>query len=107
MREYDRSEAFDKFMGDVNRLLADETLREVLQELDKEETEAFDLLAPDPAAFLRYRGVQIPEDYRITVRQEPQEAAKGTTVTWYCLTICWWRWCFSICIIVVRRTTAS
>jgi hypothetical protein len=62
-------------------------------------------LAPDAAAYLRYRGVKIPEDYRITVEAHPEAAAKGTTVTAYCLRICWWRWCIEICIIVVRRTT--
>jgi hypothetical protein len=107
MRDHDRTAAFEKFMGDVNKLLADERLREVLQELDKEGEEAFDLLAPDPAAFLRYRGVEIPADYRITVEQRTEEAARGTTTTAYCLRICWWRWCITICIIVTRKTTTA
>lgn len=107
MREHDRTEAFEKFMGDVNKLLADERLREVLHELDKEGEEAFNMLAPDPAAYLRYRGVEIPADYRITVEQHAEKAAKGTTTTMYCLRICWWRWCITICIIVSRTTTAT
>lgn len=107
MREYDRTEAFEKFLGNVNKLLGDATLREVLQELDKEGAEAFELLAPDPAAYLRYRGVKIPEDYRVTVEQRAEASAKGTTTTAYCLRICWWRWCITICIIVVRRTTTA
>ena len=36
MKELDRTKAFSKFMDDVNKLLADEKLREVLQELDAE-----------------------------------------------------------------------
>jgi hypothetical protein len=115
MKEHDRTEAFEKFIGNVNRLLADERLREVLQELDKEGEEAFDLLAPDPAAYLRYRGVEIPEDYRITVEQqeEPVEGTTAaarrtrTTTTRYCVRICWWRWCVSICITISRRTTTT
>jgi hypothetical protein len=105
MREHDRTDALEKFLGNVNELLGDATLREVLQELDKEGEEAFELLAPDPAAYLRYRGVKIPEDYRVTVEQHAEAAAKGTTATAYCLRICWWRWCITICIIIVRRTT--
>lgn len=105
MKDYDRTDALEKFLGNVNALLGDATLREVLQELDKEGEEAFELLAPDAAAYLRYRGVKLPEDYRVTVEQHAEKAAKGTTTTAYCLRICWWRWCITICIIVVRRTT--
>jgi hypothetical protein len=104
MKEQDRSKAFSKFMEDVSKLLADEKLREVLQELDTEGEEAFELLAPDPGAFLRYRGVKIPADYKVEVQQTAEARTKGTTTTYYCLRICWWRWCITICIIVIRRT---
>ena len=103
MREHDRTKAFETFLGNTNKLLADATLREVLQELDEEGEEAFELLAPDAAAYLRYRGVKIPDDYRVTVEQRAEQSAKGTTTTAYCLRICWWRWCITICIIVIRR----
>lgn len=109
MKDIDRTKAFDSFLDTANRLLTDARLREVLHELDSEGQEAFDLLAVDPAAFLRYQGVEIPEDYRVSVTRQPdtEAAAKGTTTTAYCLRICWWRWCITICIIVVRTTTAS
>jgi hypothetical protein len=94
-------------MDEVSKLLADPKLREVLAELDAEGEEAFELLAPDPAAFLRYQGVKIPPDYQVTVEQTSEARAKGTTTTYYCLRICWWRWCITICIIVVRRTTTA
>jgi hypothetical protein len=106
MKDQDRTKAFDKFMEETNKLFADPKLREVLHELDAEGEEAFDLLAPDPAAFLRYRGVKIPPDYRITVEQQEVERQKGGSTTAYCLRICWWRWCITICIIVTRTVAA-
>jgi hypothetical protein len=106
MREHDRTEAFAKFIDEVTKLLGDERMREVLHELDTEGEEAVNLLAPDPAAYLRYRGVEIPADYRITVEQEVLERAKGTTSTTVCIRVCWWRWCITICVIIVVRTTA-
>ncbi len=99
MKEYDRRPAFEKFMEGVNRLLADRNFREVLLEIDTEEEEALSLLAPDPAAFLRHRGVQIPEDFRLSVEKHSEAATTGGNRTvCYCLRICWWRWCVTICI---------
>jgi hypothetical protein len=115
MKDEDRSEAFDRFMEGVNGLLADRTFREVLLELDREGEEAASLLASDPAAFLKFRGVQIPEDFRLSVEKrvegEATAAAVGTgpgtdlgpgtrqpRVVCYCLKICWWRWCIEICV---------
>jgi hypothetical protein len=100
--KYDRRPAFEKFMENVNGLLADRNFREVLMELDAEE-ESVSLLAPDPAAFLRYRGVKIPEDFILSVESHTEAPAKsgggggGGTIC-YCLRICWWRWCITICI---------
>lgn len=109
MKDIDRTKAFNSFLDNVNRLLADEKLREVLHELDTEGEEAFDLLETDPAAFLRFQGVAIPEDYRVSVTRQPQPESKaatkgGTTTTSYCLRICWWRWCITICIVITRTT---
>lgn len=107
MKDDDRSEAFDKFMEGVNGLLTDRTFREVMLELDREGEEAAGILASDPAAYLKYRGVQIPEDFRLSVerRIEEEAAAAGTgtgtggrRVVCYCLEICWWRWCVKFCI---------
>jgi hypothetical protein len=100
VRAYDRKAAFDHFMENVNRLLSDPNFREVLTELDEEGEEAVSILAPDPAAFLRHRGVQIPEDFRLSVHETSEKAATGgggRTIC-YCLRICWWRWCITICI---------
>jgi hypothetical protein len=107
VKEHDGRAAFEKFMEGVNRLLADENFREVLLELEAEGEEAVSLLAPDPAAFLRYRGVQIPEDFYLTVEQSSEKATGGgggQTKVCYCLRICWWRWCveFCVCKIVTR-----
>lgn len=113
MKEQDRRPAFDRFMEGVNRLLADRNFREVLMELDAEEEEAVSLLAPDPAAFLRYRGVEIPEDFRLSVEKTSEAATTGGATTGgnrtvcYCLRICWWRWCITICICRIVSATLA
>jgi hypothetical protein len=107
MKDEDRAKAFGKFLDEVNKLLVNPKLREVLEELDAEGEEAFALLAPDPAAFLRYKGVEIPADYKVTVEQQEERQAGRTTVTLYCLRICWWRWCLTICIVVVSKTSTA
>jgi hypothetical protein len=107
-KEQDRKPAFEKFMEGVNGLLADRHFREVLMELDAAQGEdALSLLGPDPAAFLRYRGVQLPQDFRFSVESHGEAATTGVGIhiTCYCLRICWWRWCISICI--CRVGTAS
>ena len=110
VKQYDRGPTFDKFLENVNRLMADKNFREVLHEIDTEEGEAISLLAPDPAAFLRHRGVKIPEDYRISVEEQladstPSKPGKpGKQTVCYCLRICWWRWCITICICKIVTT---
>jgi hypothetical protein len=111
VREDDRRSGFERFMEGVNGLLADENLREVLLELDAEGEEAVALLAPDPAAFLKHRGVRIPEDFRLSIEERSEEAAaraggsRPPRTVCYCLRICWWRWCIEIC--VCRRTSVA
>lgn len=107
LTDHDGRKSFQNFMDGFNRLMADEKFREVLLELDSEGEKAINLLAPDPAAFLRFQGVQIPEDFRIAVEQHSEAASKGTRTVRYCLRICWWRWCISICISRTTTTTAS
>ena len=105
--EDDRRAGFEKFMEGVNRLLADDNFREVLLELEAEGEEALGLLEPDPAAFLRHRGVPIPEDFRFSVEERSQARQKGQrTTVCYCLRICWWRWCIEICVCRTRSVTA-
>jgi hypothetical protein len=103
----DRKATLDDFMENVNRLSADRHFREVLAELDENREDTLSLLAPDPATFLRDRGVQIPQDYRLSVDMR-HEAATGGGGGWgrtcVCLVICRGRWCFYIC---VCRVVAS
>lgn len=107
MRDEDRTELFEKFMEGVSGLLADRTFREVLTELEGEGEEAASLFASDPAAFLKHRGVQIPEDFRLSVERqiegEAEAAAPGTgtgggrRVVCWCLKVCFLWWCFTVC----------
>jgi hypothetical protein len=100
-KEQDRKPAFEQFMEGVNSLLADRRFREILMELDAANGEdVVSLLAPDPAAFLRYRGVQIPQDFRFSVEKHPEAVPTGVGlhINCYCLQICWLRWCVWICI---------
>jgi hypothetical protein len=82
VKEQDRKPAFEKFMEGVNGLLADRHFRQVLMELDAaEKEETLSLLAPDPAAFLRYRGVQVPQDFRFSVKTHSEATATGGGLT--------------------------
>jgi hypothetical protein len=104
LTDHDAQKSFQNFMDGFNRLMADAKFREVLLELDSSGEKAIDLLGSDPAAFLRYQGVAIPEDFRVAVETHSEAAARGTRTVRYCLRICWWRWCVSICI---SRTTTT
>jgi hypothetical protein len=73
--------AFDYYMENVNRLLADQHFRAVLRELGEGKKETLSLLASDPAAFLRYRGVQIPQDFRVSFKKTFKDAATHEPVT--------------------------
>ncbi len=50
-----------------------------LMEITAEEEEAISVLAPDPAALLRYRGVQIPEDFRLSMEKHAEAATAAGT----------------------------
>jgi hypothetical protein len=95
--------AFDYFMENVNRLLADQHLREVLRELDEGRKETLSLLASDPAAFLRYRGVQIPQDFRVSVKKTSKEEVAsnggggGRIIICDCVEFCFLGWCSILC----------
>jgi hypothetical protein len=99
MKEQDEKAAFEKFLQGVNGLLGDRHFRDVLLELNGAKEDAVSLLTPDPAAFLKYRGIQIPEDFRFSVEKHPAAATTGTglKIDCYCLQICWLRWCIWIC----------
>jgi hypothetical protein len=72
--ERDGNAAFDYFMDNVSRIQADKHFREVLREFGEGRKETLSLFASDPAAFLRYRGVQIPQDFRVSVKRRPHDA---------------------------------
>jgi hypothetical protein len=100
--ERDGRAAFDYFMENVNRLLADQHFREVLRELDEGRKETLSLLASDPAAFLRYRGVQIPQDFRVSLKRTSNDAAthgggEGYIIVCDCLEVCFLRYCTILC----------
>jgi hypothetical protein len=93
---------FDYFMDNVNRLLADQQFRNVLRELDEGQKETLSLLASDPDAFLRYRGVQIPQDFRVSVKKTSKEAASdgdgdGYIIVCDCVEVCFLRYCSILC----------
>ena len=98
----DGRDTFDYFMENVNHLLADQHFREVLRELDEGRKETLSLLASDPAAFLRYRGVQIPQDFRVSVKKTSKDAAadgggEGHIIICDCVEVCFLRYCLILC----------
>lgn len=96
---------FDYFMDNISRLQADQNFREVLRELDEGRKETLSLLASDPAAFLRYRGVQIPQDFRVSVKRRPHDDAAvkggggggGPIIICDCVEVCFLRYCVIFC----------
>jgi hypothetical protein len=105
MEETERAPAFEKFIESTNRLLADDSFREVLRELEAEGEKVVGTIARDPAGFLESRGVELPDHFRVSLEQYAESAVKGTTTTRYCLRICAWHWCIEICI--SKTTTRS
>ena len=102
--ESDRRAAFDYFWENVSRLQADENFREVLRELGEGRKETLSLLASDPAAFLRHRGVQLPEDFRVSVKRTREDAAthgnvgsQGYIIICDCIEVCFLRYCTIFC----------
>jgi hypothetical protein len=105
VKEDDRGASFEQFLEGVNRLQADRAFREVLLEIDAEGEDAASLLGADPAAYLKHRGVEIPEDFRISVEQTSRRTGTGTgtTTRCWCVRICWLWWCVSFCFCRIVR----
>jgi hypothetical protein len=102
--EHNEGSAFDYFWDNVNRLQADQHFREVLRELDEGRKETLSLLVSDPAAFLRYRGVEIPQDFRVSTKRTLEDAAthgggagQGFEIICDCIVICFLRYCAIYC----------
>jgi hypothetical protein len=112
--ERDGRATFDYFMDNVISLLADLHYREVLRELDEGRKETLSLLAADPAALLRNRGVKIPQDFRVSVKKTSKDAAisgggGGPIILCDCVEVCFLRWCSILCYcnIFENQQTAS
>jgi hypothetical protein len=108
VEEQDGKSAFDYFWENVKRLQADQHFREVLRELDERRKETLSLLVSDPAAFLRYRGVEIPQDFRVSVKRTVEDAAthgsgagQGLEIICDCIVICFLRYCAIYCDCVI------
>jgi hypothetical protein len=102
--ERDGKAAFDYFWENVARLQADQHFRDVLREVDERRKETLSLLVSDPAAFLRYRGVQIPQDFRVSVKRTREDAAthgggggQGHIIICDCIEVCFLRYCTIFC----------
>lgn len=99
----DERSAFDYFWDNANRLQADQNFREVLKELDEGRQETLSLLVSDPAGFLRFRGIQIPQDFRVSMKKTVEPAVApggggaGYEITCDCIVICFLRYCGIIC----------
>ncbi len=126
-KEREKMATFDYFMENLNRLQTDQRFREVLRELDEGKKETLSLLASDPVAFLRYRGVQIPQDFRISVKKTFKDAAThepltraeieeirgpgggGYIIICDCIEVCFLRYCsiFCYCTIFENQQAAS
>jgi hypothetical protein len=97
----DGKSAFDYFMDNITRIQANQEFREVLRELDEGRNETLSLFASDPAAFLRYRGVEIPSDFRVSAKKRPHDAAAqgggGHIIICDCVELCFLRYCVIYC----------
>lgn len=102
--DQDGRSAFDYFWENVNRLQADQHFREVLRELAEGRKDTLSPLVSDPAAFLRYRGVQLPQDFRVSVKRTVEDAApdgsgagQGHGIICDCIVICFLQYCAIYC----------
>lgn len=97
--------AFDYFWEHVARLQASRHFRDVLKELDEGRKETLSLLVSDPATYLRYRGVDVPQDFRVSVKRTFQDAAthgtggggQGHIIICDCVEVCFLRYCTIYC----------
>lgn len=106
--EHDRKAPLDYFLDNVNRLQTDPRFREILRELDEGQKETLNLLASDPSAFLRYRGVQIPDGFRVSFKKRPHDDARpvgggggGPIILCDCIEVCFLRYCSILCYCVI------
>jgi hypothetical protein len=103
--EYDRKAPLDYFLDNVNRLQTDPRFRDILRELDEGRKETLNLLASDPSAFLNYRGVQIPDGFRVSFKKRPHDEARpvggggggGPIIICDCIEVCFLRYCTIFC----------
>jgi hypothetical protein len=99
----ERKAAFTTFLEGVNRLSSDARFQEILFEFDTRGEEAARFAMTDPAGYLKLRGVEVPDGFKVSV--ERREAAApgdgngggGGGTTCYCLVICFLWWCWYVC----------
>ena len=104
----DGKSIYDYFMDNVSRIQSDQHFRDVMRELDEGQNETLSLLASDPAAFLRYRGIQLPEDFRVAVKKKPHDVARpgnggDIIIICHCIEICFLRYCAIYCSCSILR----
>jgi hypothetical protein len=102
--ERDGRDALDYFLDNMTRLQSDQRFRQVLRELDEGKKETLNLLGSDPGAFLRYRGIEIPQDFRVSVKTRPHDdvakaggGGQGPIIICDCIEVCFLRYCQIFC----------
>jgi hypothetical protein len=102
--ERDGKDPFDYFLDTMIGLESDPRFRQVLREIDEGKKETLNLLASDPGAFLRYRGVEVPQDFRVSVKKRPHDdvakgggGGQGPIIICDCIEVCFLRYCRILC----------
>jgi hypothetical protein len=101
----ERKAAFTTFTEGVNRLSSNPRFQEVLFEFDTRGEEAVRFAMADPAGYLKLRGVEVPEGFKVSVERRERAATGGGggggggggfCICWI---ICylWWCWYYCYC----------
>jgi hypothetical protein len=103
--ELDERTAFDYFWDSVTRIQTDQHFREVLREIGQGKNDTLGQLVSDPAAFLTHRGIQIPKDFRVSVRRNFRDSSashaggggQGYIIVCDCIEVCFLNYCTIFC----------
>jgi hypothetical protein len=99
----ERKAAFATFTEGVNRLSTNARFQEILFEFDTRGEEAVRFAMADPAGYLKLRGVEVPEGFRVSVdrRKRAATGGGGGSGGGYCIcwVFCylWWCWWYCYC----------
>jgi hypothetical protein len=103
----ERKAAFATFIEGVNHLSSNARFQEILFEFDTRGEEAALFAMADPAGYLKLRGVEVPEDFRVSVkRREDIGTGGGGIIVCYCWEVCYLAWCWIICRCGLRSALA-